>query len=1040
MGQYIFSGELRTRNGGVLAQASTTFAVVASSLAVSIKTDAPSTAAGPSRSPGQMRNLASVDVTDATLYVAATNRYSTPPVYEQSFVLPAGASQDYSFTFDPMAYSLEGGTLDVRAYLYSPTSGTFAESRWSFRMGTPSVDVSFSVPDPAVRILPTSERLVAADETDLDAAVKADYGTLDGALPFPVSLGGVTYTGFSQSVDGFVELIPDGQFATGEQFPCLDGFQSAAVIAPFLGDLDASSTGFVGYKFYAAGSQDRAGRVFATDTLVFFWSAPAAGDTVLNRFQVLLSRDGLIRIDAGPSTLSDTCARTGLALPGLGVFSYGGPAPFGLRAETGVGRVPFRGKIEVKNAGTYPGSVDLDYGRVGGSRTTATVTLAPGESQSLVFEDAITTATSYALVTSGDIAGTWEQEVVPSEGLRVEYRGDPTLSPGSVTLPVRVVKTGGVAGPATVTYSLATTAGTSTITRTYDLEPGFWGEDALTFDVPEGAVTLTAASDVPLVMPATSLQAGPQERLAMTVTAGFTVGGRFPIGIDLVSSGLAPFRGEVQIEGGTTAPVSVLLPAGQTGHHDLEVDLIGQTPGPHTYVVRLVSEAGVVLSESPIAREVRPAQMTLVSSPAGQSFDAGTLAELHFRLRNGGDQPATGLFRFEVFDEPREASFSLSPGAEREIVFELPLDPDVEQKVYAGRYLIDGDAATVTGQVNFTVNGIALAVEASLDRDAYADGDTAHFTVNVTNGRPGLGTAYLVRVHYADFDETRPATIETSTSLVFDIPLPQVTGEALFLGITHPDGRSLYINTYHVRRSDALAQITLDQQVYAPGAAVIVSAASSATGTLTLSAPGYSETIPLSGSTSRSFSLASDLPGGTYFVSWSFTASDGQSASGSVPFDVSGLRVRVFEARLAKGRYDSGETIETTLRIHTNQPTSVTLRAFVLDPEGLSQLVGETAVSLTPDEDLLATHSWPFSSAIAGLHRLVYGLYQGDTLLASGSLAFDVGSAAVLGVRTDKAEYPTPNEPVNVSVSAFVSGRPPRIEVDGVTVPPASDT
>ena len=387
-----------------------------------------------------------------------------------------------------------------------------------------------------------------------------------------------------------------------------------------------------------------------------------------------------------------------------------------------------------------------------------------------------------------------------------------------------------------------------------------------------------------------------------------------------------------------------------------------------------------------------------------------------------------------MFDVEDAAPFELAPGAETDVVFDTAIEPDVEQKVYPGQYVVRMlDGSSSGGQANFTVNGIALTVEASLDQPAYADGDTAHLTVEISNGT-GAASELVARVHYADFEDERPLSLAGSSSTVFDVPLPKVTGEPLFLGIAHPDGRSLYINTYNLRRADNLVLVTLDAQVYAPGSTVTISATPAAGGTLTLFGPGYSETIEAAGSVTRSFALDADLPAGTQFVTWDFTAADGRSAAGSVPFDVSGLRVRVFEASLDEGRYASGDVIESTLRINSNQPAAALLRGFILDPEGLFQPVGATTVTLDPAANLYATSPWPFSSAIAGLHRFVFGLYQpaSDALLASGSLGFDVGNAAVLGLRTDKADYPLPTEPVTATVSAFVSGPATlRLDLDG---------
>ena len=745
---------------------------------------------------------------------------------------------------------------------------------------------------------------------------------------------------------------------------------------------------------------------------MFFWDAPAKGDTRHNRFQALLSRDGLVRIDAESLFLSSTCPATGVVLGAAWErASLERPVPFGLRLESGAGRGSFEGVIRLQNSGHLPGTVTLDYGRVGGPRTITTLTLAPGELRPLRFADTITEPTTYSVEVGGDATGSIEETVTPaSEALSVRYVGGSSLTPGPTLLPVILTKRASVGGPVQVAFTLTGPTGAQTVNRTYDLEPGIPTADAVGFDVPEGVLTLAATASVPLMMDAAALRAAPQERVLFSAAAGAAGNGVLPIVVDIRNTGASEFAGRVQIEGPGGSETLVTVASGGALHREIAVSLAEVTPGLQAWGVRVISEAGSLLGETTVSHTITGPGVVLAASPAGQVFDSASTASLRFVLRNTGDQNAWGRFRFEVFDERREAPFDLAPGAESEAIFEIVLDYDVEQKVYPGRYAIAVEGSPEqSGPVSFTVNGIALAAEVSLDKEAYSDGDTAHLTFDITNARPGLGTDYLVRLHYAGFEEVRRVTVADAATFVFDIPLPQVTGEPLFLGISHPDGRSLYINTLHIRRADALATVTLDQQVYLPGASVTITTTAASAGTLTLSAPGYSETIALSGPVTRTFTLPGDLPGGTYFVSWSFGGSAG-SASGSVPFDVAGLRVRVFEASLDKGRYASGDAIQATLQINTSQATSATLRAFVLDPEGLSQAVGETTVALTPESDLLATHTWPFQSVTAGLHRLVYGIYQpgGDTLLASGSLAFDVGNAAVLGVRTDKVEYRRP--------------------------------
>jgi hypothetical protein len=81
------------------------------------------------------------------------------------------------------------------------------------------------------------------------------------------------------------------------------------------------------------------------------------------------------------------------------------------------------------------------------------------------------------------------------------------------------------------------------------------------------------------------------------------------------------------------------------------------------------------------------------------------------------------------------------------------------------------------------------------------------------------------------------------------------------------------------------------------------------------------------------------------------------------------------------------------------------------------------------------TFDFSLSTSVSGIHRLVYGIYAGEMLLVSGSEAFDVGDAVLLGLSTDKADYPTNTEPVKVKTSIFgrVSANL-ELQLDGVIV------
>jgi hypothetical protein len=323
-----------------------------------------------------------------------------------------------------------------------------------------------------------------------------------------------------------------------------------------------------------------------------------------------------------------------------------------------VGREPFSGSIEIRNDGTFAGTASLDYGREGGPRTTGTVTVAPGESRTITFTDTVVAPTTYRLVVSGDLLASFEKTVAPTEGLLARYQGPTTLPPGPAALPFRLTKTGGVEGPVAVTFTLQGVSGPQSLTRTYDLEPGIPRDHFASFDLVEGTSTLTlAAPGVALEADAPVLRVGPDERITVSAAAGAAEQGVLHIQADIANTGLGDFAGEIQVEavGGSRTPVAV--PAGQTSNFDVTVDLAVATPGPNSYPVRLVSEAGIVIAETTLTHEVGGPRVELVGSPEGMAFDPGGFATLRFRLRNTGDQRALGTFAFSVFDEDRLAGF-----------------------------------------------------------------------------------------------------------------------------------------------------------------------------------------------------------------------------------------------------------------------------------------------------------------------------------------------------------------------------------------------
>lgn len=134
---------------------------------------------------------------------------------------------------------------------------------------------------------------------------------------------------------------------------------------------------------------------------------------------------------------------------------------------------------------------------------------------------------------------------------------------------------------------------------------------------------------------------------------------------------------------------------------------------------------------------------------------------------------------------------------------------------------------------------------------------------------------------------------------------------------------------------------------------------------------------------------------------------------------MAGIQVKVKEALLDKVKYAANDSMQLALTIESNQDLATTLRTWVVDPAGSYTEAGSGSAALTAAAPSLSTLNSQLLTASLGIHKLVYGIYQGDLLLASGAKAFDIGEAVLLGLATDKSDYPEITLPVAVKVELY---------------------
>ena len=328
--------------------------------------------------------------------------------------------------------------------------------------------------------------------------------------------------------------------------------------------------------------------------------------------------------------------------------------------------------------------------------------------------------------------------------------------------------------------------------------------------------------------------------------------------------------------------------------------------------------------------------------------------------------------------------------------------------------------APIQGQVKYHLAGIKIAVQAAIDKAAYREGEIAHLTLTISGDQ---NQSLFARVNYPGFEAKESFTLPGTKVLDFNIPLPKITGEKLFYGIYQESGRSVYLNSLYIYKQGEQINLMTNKQVYKPGEQVVVNVTSGEAGlrgTLTLSAPDYEETFTFSENTVKSFNLPASMTAGTYYVSYNFLRGDGETISGSHPFDVDGLKVKVKEAALDKDRYAPGEIINISLNVESSHDLEAILKTWMVDPEKNHSPPQIQEINLKKTEFSFLTQSLTLSTQKQGLHQLLYGIYSKEgLLLCAGLEGFEVGAGTILSLSTDKVDYPSGNEPVVVKVNLF---------------------
>ncbi len=718
-----------------------------------------------------------------------------------------------------------------------------------------------------------------------------------------------------------------------------------------------------------------------------------------------------------------------------------------LTAPDLVGNDPFAVVVELKNSGKTDAAVNL---ATSFTALAESVSIPAGQTKLLQHNQQIAADTSYTFTFSGDLNQTFTKTVRYGLADTVTVVAQPSYAEGKLAIPVTISNTGLLDGQFSITYQLS--QGTTQVnqqTRSYFLPKGGNTADTLSYDFTEGGYQLSAAGQLPTAAASTTFQVRKENRVDLALSTGGQTSETLPVTTTLTNFGYNNIEGSVQLSltdntGNAiwTSAQEVTLLSAQTPAPTtvaFSLNLSALAPGNYTLTAKLLNTGNQQLAAQSMPIAVQGPTFQITQTPPYLTINPGQPATFTFRIKNTGNQEGAFELAFKAEDliDSKRTEW-LKPNEEKELAFTFATPTDLEEKDYLAGYTLKNQKSGTTeqGTVKYRLAGINLGVTAALDKQSYAAGETAQLTLTVQqNGSPGAVNLFA-RVNYNGYEDKQSLTLNGNQTLTFNVPLTQITGEKLFYGIYHEAGRSIHLNTIYIYKTDDIITVTTDKQLYNPGETVALSVSGSASGSLNLTGPGgFNDTLDFTGSATRSFVLPATMTAGTYTVSYALTDATGVTTNGSHPFDVAGIQVKVKEATLDKAKYVSQDTLNLSLNIESNQNLPATLKTWVVDPAGVYTVAGSDDITLTSAEPLLVNRNASLVTASSGIHRLVYGVYQGDLLLVSGSEAFDVGEAVLLGLATDKVDYALNSVPVAVKAELYGSAAATlELFVDGTSV------
>ncbi len=487
-----------------------------------------------------------------------------------------------------------------------------------------------------------------------------------------------------------------------------------------------------------------------------------------------------------------------------------------------VGRDAFDLTVEIKNTGKADFSGELSVFRGGGRIDYQQIQLSAGETKLSNYTQQIARTTDFRVSVLGDAMQAAMKTITYGEGAAITIgsggtgQGSSVYPEGRVTLPVTITNTGQIGETLTVEYTLGQgSGGQGQETRSYYLPAGASLTDTLSYELTAGNYQVSAVSSQPGASAQASFSVLKESVVTMTTVPGSQgANGLIPVTMTLTNSGYNEINGAVQLavvnnDGKNVwrgeAQVSGLSSQASTSV-SINVDPAGLAYGVYPITTALYSTSGMQLAASEARIRTEGPVFEITALPNNPAFTVGRDGSLAFTIKNSGTQQGEMSFTAKAMDilnsSVREV---LQPGQEKTYAFTFAVPEDAEEKGYSADYALASTLSQGTkGAAAFQVSQVKVGVTASLDKDAYRNGETAVLTMTVTKQSATEDGTYVAIIRYGAHHDMQSFTLSAQpTTLTFNVPLTEITGENLFYGIHFESGTAIYRSSLFINAAQA---------------------------------------------------------------------------------------------------------------------------------------------------------------------------------------------------------------------------------------------